>query len=165
MRTSMSLLLALTIVLPAFSAPQIAVSSSNWDSLQVLRPGDKTEVVLKSGKKTKGQFQAVSGTAFTVLVNNNAVDLQPGDIARVYRKKSKHIGKTTAVGALAGATAGAGIGAAVGDDDCTGFLCMSRGGTAILGAIIFVIPGAIGGLVYGVLHNNSELIYESKSTP
>jgi hypothetical protein len=149
-----ALLLVISLGLPTSLHAQLA-SSAGWAALDVLRVDDSIEVRIADGRKVKGQFVAVEAGSIS-LSNGKVLRIQAADVARVDRLQL-HVGRAALIGTAIGAGSGAVAGAAGMAIPC---LCRENRAQAAAGfALVFAIPGAIIGMVIGILHHDHELIY------
>jgi hypothetical protein len=141
-----------------------AKSHNDWTMLQRLTRGDKVAIELKTGKTIKGEFDQSTDVALTISADNRTISIDRNDVKKVNRISGSSVAKSTLTGTAVGAAAGATTGAALGDncDRSSSFgPCFSRGVVAMVGAVLFAIPGAVVGLVIGLHGRHHELIYEA----
>ena len=138
-------------------------SHNDWMMLQRLTRGDKIAIELKTGKTIKGEFDQSTDAALTISADNQTRSIDRNDVTKVNRISGSSVAKSTLTGTAVGAAAGATTGAALGDNcDRSSFgPCFSRGVVAMVGAVLFAIPGAVVGLVIGLHGRHRELIYEA----
>jgi len=140
-----------------------AKSHNDWVMLQRLTRGDKVAIQLKTGKTIKGEFDSSTDAALTIAVDNRTRSIDRNDVKKVNRISGSSVAKSTLTGTAVGAAAGATTGAAIGDNCDRSSLgpCFGRGVVALVGAVLFAIPGAAVGLVIGLHGRHRELIYEA----
>ena len=150
------------VLAPHANSQTQSQSHNDWAMLQRLNPGDKVAIQLKTGQKLKGEFRASTDMDLTISVHSSNRKLDRNDVKKVQRVTGDSVGKTTLKGTAVGAATGATVGAAAGED-CpkNSGLCFSRPALAIVGAVLFAIPGAAVGLVIGLHRHHRELIYEA----
>ena len=150
-------------LLIAPAANSQAKSHNDWMRLQRLTRGDKVAIELKTGKTIKGEFDQSTDTALTIFADNRTRSIDQNDVKKVNLISGSSVAKSTLTGTAVGAAAGATTGAAIGDNcDRSSFgPCFSRGVVAVVGAVLFAIPGAAVGLVIGLHGRHRELIYEA----
>jgi hypothetical protein len=106
-RTAVLLVIAGIVV----ALPASAADSSQWTSLESLRPGDRIGVIQKNQKRTEGKFQRVSDSEIA-LDTGLPVSVAKADVLRVYRKgmsRTKKVLIGTAAGLAAAAIVAAGV--------------------------------------------------------
>ena len=152
--------LAVVVCASQVSFGQVA-PKNDWTVLQSLPVGGKVDVKLRNGKTIHGEFSSSTDYALTVLRNRGTMELTRNDVVQVYRVLSKHVGKTTLIGAAVGAGVGAVVGAA-GNSCNNGSVCIvPRSASIPLGAMVFGISGAGVGALVGVTHHNRQLVYDA----
>ncbi len=149
-RCAVGVLLSLTVA--------FAQDRSSWQSLAVLKTGDRVAISLKAHGKTDGMFQ--SRTPEQIIVDSTT--MRRDDVAKVsrYRKGVWSRGKTALVGAAIGGGAGLAIGLGAGGCD------MHTIGPCFRGELGGVVAGL--GIVFGagigvlIPHRRMDLIYASR---
>ncbi len=150
---------ALLVLAGTFVAlPAMAADSSQWTSLESLRPGDRVGVIQANQKRIEGRFQSVSNSQIT-LDTGGSVSIAKADVVRVYRRGLSRR-KKILIGAAAGLAAGAIIAAGLAQgSNHEGFF--SYGGSTALS----VAGGAGAGAGIGALTGSGyKTIYRAPAT-
>ena len=162
MKTKLSLVVL--ALLTAFSHSPITTAQTttnrDWAAVVAQPQGTKLLIKLKTGKTIEGRVTGVSDTALQLTKGNSRIDLDRGDIKKVWRVGGRQTGKSTLMGLGIGAGAGAAIGAVVAASDGPaesgeGHLPIAHLGAA--GAII----GTVSGVITGLFVRKKVLIYEA----
>ena len=156
---AVALLVSVLLIMPGELLPQ-ARTQNDWLILQRLTHGAKLHVNLKRGGSVNGRFVSSTDTTLTLSVGSGTRDVNQIDVNAVFVELGKSVGKTTLKGTAIGAGTGAIVGATLGED-CThsSGICLNRGTLAVIGAVVFAIPGAIIGLLIGSSKHHRQLIY------
>lgn len=145
---------------PVVSAQETNVPSREWAAVAAVAPNERLEVKLKSGKTVKGRVSSVTDARLTLSRGRRMINLDRGEIFRVYRVGGKLSVSPTLIGAGVGAGVGAAAGGVIVAADETGDNEEAAGValTALVGAGI----GALTGFLIGKARHNRVLIYESR---
>ncbi|MEW6212201.1 MAG: hypothetical protein AB1631_27980 [Acidobacteriota bacterium] len=136
--------------------------AADWSAVRALVAGSRLSVRLKDGKKIEGLLVSVSDSSLTLTRNNQAVELDQPNIAKVYHLIPRSAGKSAARSALIGA--GIGFGAGVGAGGAIGSYedIQTLESMAVLGSVGAAI-GAVVGLFKGLASKHRRsLIYDAK---
>jgi hypothetical protein len=118
-------------------------NSGSWKSLNMLRVGDKIQVVELNSKKISGTFLSVSNGGLSLQSKNGQRTIDMDDVRSVKLMVAQHRLRNTLIGGGVGAGAGAGIGAAT---SCSSGECRFGKGVGIgIGAVAGLVPGALVG--------------------
>ena len=135
-------------------------ASHDWSALSILRRGDTVVVERKSAPSLQDTFESFDETQINLA--GRTVSRQ--DIQKIRLIGGRPFGNSIAIGIAIGSGAGALIGAIGGGCGGNGWCFVSRGATALVGAVLGVAFGAIAGTVIGATRHSHKLIYESRST-
>jgi hypothetical protein len=132
---------------------------ANWDSLSLLRVGDRIQVREKHSTTIAGTFLNVSDAAISLQANGAAESVPKAEVFSVKLMRNNHRLRNTLIAAGVGAGVGAGIGAAThhGCSSSQSF-CLDIGGRGLPTAIGAVV-GLLGGGAVGALLPSHETIY------
>jgi hypothetical protein len=79
----------------------------SWENLNVVRPGQKIEVVDMKLKSYKGGLAAVTDEGITLRVGKDEVTVARGEVVRVSLRENSKRGRNELIGVATGAGAGA----------------------------------------------------------
>ena len=149
--------LVAVLTFPITDFAQSTVSAdAQWESLRRVAAGNNVRIEMKNGKTIKAKAQSASASALAVMNGRQPVQLDRGDIDKVYFTGASR-GKSVLLGAGIGAGGGAITGAALGGDG--GFI--SGGAVVAIFAGLGIITGTVVGLITGVGRHKNELVYDS----
>jgi len=77
-------------------------TSSHWDVLSALRPGQLIEIVTKDGKSYRGELKAVNGEAITTRQGGTEQTFAQQDVSSISVKGKNHRLLNTAIGGAVG---------------------------------------------------------------
>jgi hypothetical protein len=118
-------------------------SSDSWKSLNMLRVGDKVQVVKLNSKKISGTFLSLTHTGISLQSKTGQQTIEMEDVRTVKLMVAQHRWRNTLIGGGIGAGAGAGVGAAT---SCSSGECtFGRGVGIAIGAVAGLVPGALAG--------------------
>ena len=92
------ILLALIVCAP--------LCAQSWDTLHVLRPGDKVKVLETSGKEHRGALTAISADAISLRTGAQAVSIERTRVRRVQVRSAARRARRVAIAAAVGLAAG-----------------------------------------------------------
>lgn len=158
-----SLLLSFALVLCAAGvAPAQGVSqakSGSWEAVRSLPHDEQLYVELRDGSNFKARMRGATETKLTLARDGRTTEFDRSDVLRVYRRKSKSVGKRALVGMGVGAGIGVGIGfgVAAGDAHESGEAYLPPAVIGLVGAGL----GAVGGLLTS-FGRKRVLVYEAR---
>ena len=122
----------------------MAQDRHDWKSISVLIPGEKIQILLKTGKPVAGLFRNWTTEAATV----DTITVKREDVRKVERVRGGGRLKHVAIGAAIGFGGGFAVGAAAGGCHPSDLICLPRGevGAAVGGAGL-IIGAAIGAVL------------------
>ena len=154
--------LVLTVLIMNSMAAAFQKTTADWSAVRALPAGSKLSVRLKDRKKIEGLLVRVSDSSLTLTRNNQDVELDQPDIAKIYQLIPRSAGKSAGRSALIGAGIGFGAGVAAGGAIGSYEDIQTLESMAVLGAIgagIGAFVGAIRGLAS---KQRRALIYDAK---
>jgi hypothetical protein len=134
------ILLALIICLP--------LCAQSWDTLHVLRPGDKVKVLETSGQEHSGAMTAVSAEAISLQTGARAISIERARVRRVQVRSAARRARRIAIAAAAGLALGLVIDQTLGTffrnetGETTGDRALTYlAPTALFGGLAAIAPG------------------------
>jgi hypothetical protein len=138
--------LLLQIIILATLVP-LAAQTRNWASVQALSSGTEVRISTSGSKPVRGQVQSVTADLLVLNMKNSQRMFTRSETTRVSVKEKGHRGRHALIGLGIGGGAGLALGAGVDAGTTCGIGCFSPNE----GKIIFTPPGAVIGVVVGVL--------------
>ena len=133
----------------------VAAQPSDWTAVVALRSDASVRVESSAGKAQSGQFLRADNDHLTMTVATRSVDIQRGEVRRVYQMSERHVGRFTLLGLGIGAAGGATLGAFAAETNKAEWSALMALGWGTVGAAI----GAINGL-----HRDRVLLYEVQTS-
>ncbi|HEY9435775.1 MAG TPA: hypothetical protein VI260_30315 [Blastocatellia bacterium] len=121
-------------------APPTPIRGS-WDAVKTVPSGDKVAVRLRSGQTLNGWIISASDTVLTLELRKNSIDVNRGDVLRVYKVVKRSRIKGVLLGLLIGTSVGALLGNLV-EPEHTDDPGLATVGLGLLGGLIGTGVGA-----------------------
>jgi hypothetical protein len=150
----LALMLVLSLGFPASLGAQ--TQHGAWSSLNVLKAGQRIEVIESSMKHHAGAFVSVTDEVLNLKEKGADISLKRENVARVSTSSGPKRGEHAVIGLVAGGLIGAAIGAATGSS--TGFFGGSDRGIA---ALVGIAIGAPSGAIVGAVLPARSTVYRS----